>query len=109
MPIETDTDRAVFVNASDFGVEAVYTVAGGVASDPFAGIFDDPSIGVAVGDMGVVTNDAKPTFFCPSSSIPSGADENAGDTLMVNGRTYVVVAINPDGQGMVQVRLGASA
>lgn len=107
MPIESAADRAVFVNADEFGTTAVYTPAGGAASDPIAGQFDDPSRSAAVSDV-LATIDARPTFFCAVSALPDAADGDTGDQLDVaGGGSFEVTSIEPDGTGMVLLRLGA--
>jgi len=109
MPIETTIDRAVFVNADEFGAVAVYTPAGGAASDPISGIFDDPAISVSFNEAASL--DARPTFFC-ADALPDAAETGAEDTLAVTVAgvvkgPFVVVSILPDGQGMVLLSLGA--
>lgn len=106
MPIETDADRAVFVNPDEFGAIAIYTPAGGSASPPFNGRFDDPSVGVDLNDA--MTVDSRPTLFCRESDLPAGAAGDAGDALAIAGEgTFSVVSLEPDGTGMVLLRLGA--
>ncbi|NPU63383.1 hypothetical protein HL667_00030 [Bradyrhizobium sp. 83012] len=106
MPIETEADRAVFVNPDEFGAIAIYTPAGGVASAPFHGQFDDPMMSAGLND--VMTLDTRPTFFCRSADLPAGAESGAGDGLQVAGEgTFSVVTVEPDGQGMTLLRLGA--
>jgi hypothetical protein len=110
MPIESASDRAVFVNADEFGATAVYTPAGGAASDPIPGIFDEPSISIEMSE--VATLDARPTFFCAEELLPVDAETGAGDQLAVTVDGVVkgpfeVVSVSPDGQGFVSLRLGA--
>jgi hypothetical protein len=104
MAVETAADRAVFLAADDFGVEAVYTPAGGAAGPTFCGLFDAPTISVAVGDE-AETLDARATFFCRAADLPEGAEGGAGDTITLGDATYEVAAIEPDGQGMTLLRL----
>lgn len=107
MPIEDAADRAQFVNADEFGVTAIYTPAGGAASDPIAGQFDDPSISATPFGQ-VATIDARPSFFCAAADLPGAAAGDAGDQLAISGGdTFQVVSIEPDGAGMVLLRLGA--
>jgi hypothetical protein len=111
MPIESASDRAVFVNPDDFGATAIYTpLATGLPSDAFAGLFDDPS-GIMASDIGagVGAVDGRPTFFCRADDLPDGAEGgDAGDALDVTGEgAFSVLSIEPDGQGMVLLRLGA--
>lgn len=106
MPVETDADRAAFLSADEFGAEAIYTPEGGAASNPIPGIFDRPSIGVGINDVGAV--DARPTFCCRAAALPAGADADAEDRLDVTGDgTFKVFSIEPDGTGMVLLRLAA--
>lgn len=106
MGIESAADRATFLSAAEFGAEGVYTPAGGAASDPFPGIFDRPSIGVDLNQ--VATIDGRPTFCCRAADLPVGAHGDAGDQLTVTGEgAFEVVSIEPDGQGMALLRLGA--
>jgi hypothetical protein len=106
MPVESAADRLAFLDADAFGAEGVYTPAGGPASDPFPGIFDQPS--TEIGLNGVGTTDARPTFLCRADDLPAAADADADDQIAIGGQgSFVVFAIEPDGQGMVLLRLGA--
>jgi hypothetical protein len=105
MPIESDADRAIFTNADEFGALAIYTPAGEAASDPFTGQFDDPSRSASIGSIGAL--DTTPTFYCQAASVPSSANGDAGDVLAIGGDTFLVTALEPDGTGMVLLRLGA--
>ncbi|WBL75601.1 hypothetical protein I3J27_21450 [Bradyrhizobium xenonodulans] len=106
MSIESAADRAVFLNADEFGAEGIYTRAAGAASDPFSGIFDRPSISTDLNQVASI--DARPTFFCRMADLPGAADGDAGDQLAVTGEgAFEVVSIEPDGQGMALLRLGA--
>lgn len=107
MAVESAADRAVFVSTDDFGASAVYTPAGGAASDAIAGIFDRPSMAVEMTEAASI--DARPTFWCREADLPDGAEGDAGDELVVTGEsTFTVWSIEPDGQGFVLLRLGAS-
>jgi hypothetical protein len=106
MGVETASDRAVFVNPDEFGANAIYTTAGGPPSDPIPGQFDRPSIEAEFNEA--VTLDRRPTFFCPEGLLPDDAETGAGDRLAVDGEgAFEVVSIEPDGAGMVLLRLGA--
>jgi len=107
MPVETDADRAVFLSADEFGDSATYAISGG-GSSLFTGIFDIPHIEVAMWDAS--SSDRRPTFLCRTSDVPVGAaGGGAGDTLSVDGTTYKVVDLEPDGQGMTRIVLGANS
>src|SRR5882724_3538034 len=108
MPIESASDRAVFVNPDEFGATAVYTPAGGVASPPIAGQFDDPSRMASL-DNAVVSVDARPSFYCAAEDLPGTAVGDAGDRLAIDGgATFEVTSIEPDGRGMALLTLGAT-
>lgn len=106
MPVESDDDRAIFLNSDEFGDSAVYTKAAG-GSATFTGIFDAPHTAIDIGDVSI--SDRRPTFLCRTADIPVGAvGGGGGDTLLVDGTTYRVVELEPDGQGMTRIVLGAS-
>lgn len=106
MAVESAADRAAFISSAEFGASAVYTPTAGAASDPIDGLFDNPSRSAAIGDIGAI--DAAPSFFCRASDLPTAAVGDAGDSLVVDGDgSYQVTAIEPDGAGMVLLRLGA--
>lgn len=108
MAVESAADRATFTSTDEFGDAAVYTPVGGPAAPGIAGIFDDPSRTAAVGVMDLGTVDARPSFFCAEADLPGAADADAGDGLVVLGRSFTVTSIEPDGQGFVLIRLGAA-
>jgi hypothetical protein len=105
MPIEIDSDRAIFFHPDEFGTSALYAPAEGVAV-ALDGIFDRPTIGSGIND--VVTLDSRPTFLCCLIDLPVGVDGETGDQLTVDGETFAVTSIEPDGQGMALLRLGAA-
>ncbi|MFB6460457.1 head-tail joining protein [Bradyrhizobium tunisiense] len=108
MPIETAADRLVFLSVEEFGAEGTYAPAAGGGSTTIAGIFDRPSISTDLNQ--VASLDARPTFCCRAADLPAGADGDAGDQLTVTGEgAFEVVSIEPDGQGMALLRLGALA
>lgn len=102
MTIETAADRALFLSADDFGVEATYTPAGGGASSTVAGIFDDEYIDAEVGGP-VPVSGTSPRFVCRTADLTSGG--SFGDSLVIGGSTYLVRVIRPDGTGMTTLWL----
>lgn len=105
MPVESAADRLTFLDADEFGVEASYTPSGGVNA-AITGIFNDPHLEVIVGDAAPVA-DSQPTFTCRSADLPAAAaGGDAGDTLAVDGITYQVADLQPDGTGMTVITLG---
>lgn len=101
MTIETATDRALFLSADDFGVEATYTsVSGG--SLTVAGIFDDEYIQTDL-DSPAPVSGTSPRFVCRTADLTSGG--SFGDSLVIGGSTYLVRVIRPDGTGMTTLWL----
>lgn len=108
MPIETAADRLAFLSVDEFGAAGLYAPAAGGGSVALAGIFDRPSISTDLNQVASI--DARPTFCCRLADLPAGADGDAGDQLIVAGEGgFEVVSIEPDGQGMALLRLGALA
>ena len=113
MSVESAADRAVFLDADDFGVEATWTKAAGGAST-LPGILDDASSLDAggLGGSGLGHVAARPGFVCRTADVPSGAAQ--GDTLSGTSQlgeafNYKVVTIEPDGTGFKRVNLEDSA
>lgn len=105
MPIESAADRAVFTSPDEFGDVGTYVSAGG--SKDITGIFDDPSTSTQLNEA--VTVDSRPTFMCAENDLPDDADADAENGFSVmGGGSFVVTSIEPDGQGMVVLRLGAA-
>lgn len=115
MPVESSDDRVAFLSEDDFGEEATYTPYGLAAVSGIAGIFDDPSLSVAMGE-GAGVMDARPTYLCRSDDLPGTArGGDVGDTLALAltdthpAVTYKVIDLQPDGQGMTLITLGAAS
>ena len=88
-------DLTEFFSTSDFAVTA--TLAGSTSVN---GIFDNASSPIAGGEVDV--EGTLPTFTCAAADVPAVA---AGQTLSVNGTTYTIVAVHPDGTGVVVLGL----
>lgn len=101
MPVETDAERAVFVDPADFGTVATWTLQGGGTS-ALNILFDSPSVEV-IGGEDVVVMGRELTALARSSDLPGTA--RAGDTLTVDGIAYEVTVISPDGLGMSTIRV----
>lgn len=101
MPVESEADRAVFVNPDEFGVTVRYQAEGQAARD-IAGVFDDPSREAFAGDIGVSTP-ASPRVTIRAADLPEGAapGENTGDRVTIAGVAYEPRAAEPDGTGML--------
>src|SRR4051794_30546043 len=102
MAVESAADRAGFLNADEFGVQATYTPAGGDGVS-VTGIFDAAQISLQFENVPV--SDAQPTFLCASEDLPdAAAGGDAGDTLAISaGGSYRVIDLRPDGTGMTLV------
>ncbi|MDA9499281.1 head-tail joining protein [Bradyrhizobium sp. CCBAU 11357] len=106
MPIETAADRLAFLSVDEFGAEGSYAPAAGGGATTLPGILDRPTIAAALNDAASL--DARPTFLCRQADLPATADADAGDQLTVTGvGAFEVTSIEPDGQGMALLRLGA--
>lgn len=89
----------VFFDTADFALTAYYAPIG--SSDPpvlVVGIFDrayaEPIAGIA--------EDSGPVFSCATAAIPNAAH---GDELVINGTTYTVRGVQPDGTGVTTLAL----
>lgn len=108
--VEDDDLRAVFFDADDFGVEATITPNGG---EPFTvmGIFDahpifDPTLSkhqVGFKGGGMQNTGASPQFRCRASEVANVKGGRA--TLVVNGTTFNVWDVRPDGTGLTMLIL----
>jgi len=88
-------DLDAFFQEADFAVGAIYTpTAGGPRT--VVGIFDGEYHEVL--DM----EGSAPAFTCKASDVPSVAH---GDAIVVNGDSYKIVNVRPDGTGVVTLRL----
>lgn len=102
MSAESAADRAAFLSVDDFGVTATYTPAAGGASSSVTGIFDAAHLSVDLG-AAVPVSSTNPVFHCRSADLSDGGTEN--DTLVINGATYKVRDVQPDGTGMTMLEL----
>lgn len=99
MAVETDADRAIFVNPDDFGTTGLYTLTAGGSSD-LDGIFSDPLARGAGGNAAAAL--PYPAFLCVTSALPAGAAR--GDTLTIGARAFRVVQLH-DQAGMTLLEL----
>lgn len=97
MAVETDNDRLAMLN--DFGVTAVHTSNGN--DTDVVGIFDKDYEAVDVGGS-VPFAMEQPRFYYRTSDLPSVSDT---DIIQIEGSTYYVRVIMPDGQGITELQL----
>lgn len=95
MAVETDTERAIFVEVDDFAVAA--TFGGGTVN----GILDTEHLELdAGGTVGFAINE--PRFLCRTSDVSSAAE---GDAIIINATNYVIKVVQDDGTGMTTLVL----
>lgn len=87
-------DLSVFFSTSDFAVAATLQ---GVAVD---GILDETYLE----PLGNLVEGRSPVFTCAAADVPAVAH---GQTLVVGARTFKVRGVEPDGTGIVRLRLEA--
>lgn len=79
-----------------------YTPPGGEAA-PVDGIFDNAYVFVAEGEAGVAS--VGPAVFFRLADLPSDPEDEDGTIVTINGATYSVKRVKPDGQGGVVLAL----
>jgi hypothetical protein len=95
MAVETDTERAIFVEVDDFAVAATYN--GGTVN----GIFDKEYLELdSGGSVAFAIN--QPRFVCRTSDVSDAAD---GDSITISGTSYVIRVVQDDGTGMTTLVL----
>lgn len=106
MPVETEDDLRLFVDADDWAVPVAWTSGGGTF--PFSAIFDAEYQLLTPNFVDGGVEGSTPQITACSADIPDDAEQ--GDTVVVNvgtpkAETYTVVEFKPDGTGMSVVRL----
>lgn len=112
MPVESASDRALFVSREEFGAIAVWRTADGLTAT-FDAIFDDEYQLLASDVLEEGMEGSTPHLLCRSGDLPAGAAQDDlvqisrldefGATVPVG--TYNAVEFRPDGTGMTDVRL----
>tara|TARA_R100000808_G_scaffold155_1_gene1099 strand:+ start:6272 stop:6577 length:306 start_codon:yes stop_codon:yes gene_type:complete len=100
MAVETSDDRKYLL--ADFGVVALYTPVGG-AQVSITVIFDNEYEAVDAGGS-VAFAMQLPKILCRSADV-TGVSEGAA--IVIDGTSYVVRVIMPDGTGMTELMLEA--
>jgi hypothetical protein len=100
MPAESAADRLSFLDADEFGVGASYVKDGGSAID-IEGIFDAEHQMLGLGDGDIAS--VGPEFTCREADLPAGYGD--GDEITIGSVLYFVRHSEPDGTGMVKLRL----
>lgn len=98
---------------SVFGQPITFRPAAGGAF-PITGVFDDAYLGVVMGtdgDPAIATIDPVLGVQLSQFTALGLADPDQDDTLTVDavGKTYMVMNVEPDGKGLVKLRLTRTA
>lgn len=107
MPVETEDDRALFVDADEFGCAVSWTR--GATTAGFSAIFDEEYLAIVSPLLDGGAEGSGPRILCRSSDLPAGARQ--GDTVVVvhpvsgQATSFKAVEMMPDGTGMTAVRL----
>lgn len=102
MAVETATERAIMFALADFGVAATFTPVGGTGSSIVV-IFDNAYESVDIGGS-VSFAATQPRATCRTTDVP-GVTEGA--TLAIDGTTYTIRVVMPDGTGVTEMMLEA--
>ena len=100
MAVESDTERAIFFDSDDFASSTTFTDVSAGTSSTVKGIFDKESVEQAVGEAGLI--EEVPVFTCKTSDV---SDATFNDTLVIDGTTYYIKEILPDGTGVTRITL----
>ncbi len=116
MPVETDDDLLIFLDADEFGVEAQYVSrVPGAEAKPIVGQFDDegsnwnPNRWTGTQyqqQMGAHIESSGPTFLCRTSDLYKGGRQN--ERLTIKGQEYRIEGKRPDGTGLTLLMLMAN-
>ena len=100
MAIETDAMRLQYLK--DFGVsDATYRdTSAGISATIYALLRKEYLEEVAGGEVGVESS--APFALVRTSDVPNVVQ---GDQITINGTTYTIWAVEPDGEGMTDLRL----
>lgn len=99
MTVETDSERAIFFAADDFGINATLTIDG--QPSQVTGIFDNDYQDLDAGGS-VPFAASEPTFHARTADMV-GVEE--GDALTVDDEVYTISVVMSDGTGLTMLRL----
>lgn len=101
MAVESAADRAIFLDADEFGIEAEWEIPGEWPST-VKGIFDNDYLAVDL-EANVAVASRDPRLLCATADLPEG--HGAGDTVTIDEVVYKARNFEPDGTGMTVVQL----
>ena len=91
---DIDTDLGNMVDDAEFGYEVTYTKA---TDGKCNAIFDNDFVSVDVGENAPPVSDQKPTLTVRLSDFDTPPAQD--DSLIVDGNSYTVLEVQPDGTG----------
>ena len=101
MPVETDADRRLFVDADEFAVSVSWNYRSRTAT--FTAIFDDQYLLLSSEFVDAGAEGSAPQILTVSSDVPAHGEHD--DVITISAKHYRVAEIKPDGTGMTVVRL----
>ncbi|MDR7220354.1 hypothetical protein [Aminobacter aminovorans] len=101
MAVETDEDRAIFIDPDEFGVPVIWYL--GSSPYPFNAIFDAEYQLLTTPLLDSGAEGSEPQIQCRDADLPPQASQ--GDAVSVAGKNCKAVEIKSDGTGMTVIRL----
>lgn len=106
MTVESDADRATFVDADDFGVAVTWSRDG--VPSTFSAQFSRPSRLIeGLGEVDMVDREAR--LICRTIDLPTGAAEDDPVAIAGESASFLCRAIRPTGDGMAFIELARAA
>lgn len=96
-----DWDGLVLAPIMDEIGEVAQYAAPSQASFSLTGVFDREHVEVSFDAGGAAVSSRHPVFGCRTSAFPTGFTPTQGDYLTIQGATYRVMDVQPDGRGHV--------
>lgn len=104
MNVESDADRAAFLDIDEFGLAATITIGGSPAA--VNGILTT-AFAEALADIATGVESEMPIFKCASADV-TGVDHNDPITVVDEddvSTDYIVIGVEPSGDGMTRLLL----
>ena len=98
-------DLTAFFQEADFAYAATWTPAAGGGPYTLEVIFDNEYFEASMGEAGAAGR--QPMCMAADDQLAQGSGIKRNDTLVINGVTYKVREIQPDGTGVSRLMLGA--
>lgn len=107
MAIETDADRAAFLDPEEFGAVAIWTSASG-AKPAINVIYDDTFVALGGADLELTAEGSRLQLMVRSRDVPGDAAHDDVITVtndVLGTKNFTVLEFQPDGTGFTVVRL----